>query len=208
MKTTRLEAFSDGVFAVAITLLVLNLRDPGGRAGLGHRLLGLWPNYAAYAVSFLVIGIIWVNHHDTFARLRIVDRGLLFLNLLLLLTVALIPFPTSVLAEHLRASHDSHAAALAYGLVMTVMGLAFTSLWVRAARHPELLEPPHDSAYAWFRARRSAAGPCIYGAAALIGLLSAALSLALFGAVAIYFSLERSARFSSASPVDGGENGI
>src|SRR3989442_555420 len=115
MDTKRLEAFSDGVFAVAITLLVLDLRDPRGGGDLTHRLLRLWPNYAAYAVSFLVIGIIWVTHHDTFDRLRSVDRQLQFLNLLLLMTVALIPFPTSVLAEHLRDGRDSHPAAVVYG---------------------------------------------------------------------------------------------
>jgi uncharacterized membrane protein len=191
MDTRRLEAFSDGVFAVAVTLLVLDLRDPGGPGGLTHRLLHLWPNYAAYAVSFLVIGIIWVNHHETFAKLRSVDREFLFLNLMLLMTVALIPFPTGVLARNLRGGNDSHAAAVAYGVVMTLMGLAFTSLWVRAARHPELLVAPHDAAYARLRARRSAAGPCIYSLAALVGLLSAYASLALFAGVAVYFSLAR-----------------
>jgi uncharacterized membrane protein len=198
VDTDRLEAFSDGVFAVAITLLVLDLRDPGGHGDLTHRLLRLWPNYAAYAVSFLVIGIIWVNHHDTFARLRAVDRQLQFLNLLLLMTVAVIPFPTAVLAGHLRDGHDSHAAAVAYGAVMTLMGLAFTSLWVRAAGHPELLAAPHDVAYAKLRARRSAIGPCVYAAAALVGLLSAAASLALFAAVALYFALARSTRAATA----------
>jgi uncharacterized membrane protein len=98
MPTTRLEAFSDGVFAIAITILVLNLRVPppalahGGR--LGHLLLGLWPNYASYVVSFLVIGIIWVNHHVLFHHVGRVDRPLLFVNLLLLLFVVAIPFPT------------------------------------------------------------------------------------------------------------------
>ncbi|MCU1461830.1 MAG: hypothetical protein JWO37_1905 [Acidimicrobiales bacterium] len=172
METTRLEAFSDGVFAVAITVLVLNLRDPGSGRGLTSRLLGLWPNYVAYGVSFLVI-------------------ALLFLNLLLLMTVALIPFPTAVLAAHLRANHESHAAAVAYGLVLTLVGLAFTTLWVHVARNPGLLEPPHDSAYAWSRARRSAAGLCAFGAAALTGLLNVAISLGLIGVVAVYLALDR-----------------
>jgi uncharacterized membrane protein len=191
METTRLEAFSDGVFAVAITVLVLNLRDPGSGPGLTNRLLGLWPNYVAYGVSFLVIGIVWVNHHDIFARVRVVDRALLFLNLLLLMTVALIPFPTAVLAAHLRANHESHAAAVAYGLVLTLVGLAFTALWVHVARNPGLLEPPHDSAYAWSRARRSATGLCAFGAAALTGLLNVAISLALIGVVAVYLAMDR-----------------
>ncbi len=190
-ETSRVEAFSDGVFAVAITLLVLDLRDPGGDDPLGRRLLDLWPNYAAYAVSFLVIGIIWVNHHDTFRRFAAVDRPLQFLNLLLLMTVAAIPFPTAVLAEHLTDSHDSHVAALAYGLVMTLMGIAFTLLWRHGARHPELLVEGHDAAYARLRTKRSAVGPVVYAAAALVGLISAPVSLALFAAVAIYFALAR-----------------
>jgi uncharacterized membrane protein len=202
METTRLETFSDSVFAVAVTLLVLNLRDPGGTGGLTHRLVSLWPNYTAYAVSFLVIGMIWVNHHDTFARLRIVDRGLLFLNLLLLMAVALIPFPTAVLAEHLRVSHEARAAALAYGLVLTLVWVAFTSLWVRAACRPELLAPPHDSPYAWLRVRRSAVGLSVYVATALVGLLSAALSLTLIGAVTIYFCLDPIRRLSPSPPPD------
>ena len=131
-----MEAFSDGVFAVAVTLLVLNLRDPGGTEGLTHRLLSLWPNYTAYAVSFLVIGTIWVDHHDTFARVRYADRGLLFLNLIFLMTVVLIPFPTTVLAEHLRLKQEAHAAATTYGMVLTLVGLTTTSSWVRVARHP------------------------------------------------------------------------
>lgn len=101
VEKTRLEAFSDGVFAVAITLLVLDLRVPRDAqpGGLGHALNDLWPNYASYVVSFFIIGIIWVNHHAMLGFIRRVDRTLLFLNLLLLLFIALIPFPTALLAE-------------------------------------------------------------------------------------------------------------
>jgi uncharacterized membrane protein len=162
----------------------------------------------AYAVSFLVIGIIWINHHDTFARLRVVDRGLLFLNLLLLMTVALIPFPTTVLAEHLRANHESHAAAVAYGLVLTLMGLAFTSLWVRVSRNPQLLDPPHDASYAWSRARRSAASLCTFGAAALTGLVNVAVSLVLIGVVAVYLSFDRSVALPVVPPSDRAGSGF
>src|SRR2546423_10880475 len=99
MAKNRVEAFSDGVFAIAATLLVLEIHvpAPGARGGLGHALLEQWPAYASYVVSFLVIGIIWVNHHAVLEHLRVVDRPLLLLNLLLLLWVALIPWPTNLL---------------------------------------------------------------------------------------------------------------
>ena len=192
----RLEAFSDGVFAVAITLLVLDLRVPNagpGQHDLAHRLLHLWPNYAAYVVSFLVIGIVWVNHHDLFRRVRGVDRRLHFLNLLLLALVALIPFPTAVLAENLRSPHDSHAAAVAYAIVMTFVGLAFVGIWAYLASEPQLLDERHDAAYA--RARMLSTlrvGPTLYAGAGIVGLFSAPAALIIFGIVALWYALARS----------------
>jgi uncharacterized membrane protein len=96
MSTNRLESFSDGVFAVAITLLVLGIDVPdvGPHDSLGHALLGNWPQYAAYVVSFLTIGIIWINHHAMISRLRAADHTILILNLLLLMTIAVLPFAT------------------------------------------------------------------------------------------------------------------
>ena len=102
METRRLEAFSDGVFAIAITLLVLEIPVPkAGQRGLWDALLAQWPSFVSYLVSFSVIGIIWVNHHGVLDHLARADRGVLFLNLLFLLGVAFIPFPTERLAEHL-----------------------------------------------------------------------------------------------------------
>src|SRR6266566_22821 len=118
MATGRLEAFSDGVFAIAITLLVLDLAvparnrsEPGGlAAALGHQ----WPSYFAYLVSFLIIGIIWVNHHTVFDTVRLVDRPVLFANLALLLVVSALPFPTRLLAEYLTAGPDAQPLGLAH----------------------------------------------------------------------------------------------
>src|SRR5205823_4134021 len=101
MTPGRTEAFSDGVFSIAATLLVLDLKVPAVNGDLLPALWRLWPAYASYAVSFLTIGIIWMNHHTIFAHLRRVDRRLQVLNLILLLIVALIPFPTSILATYL-----------------------------------------------------------------------------------------------------------
>jgi hypothetical protein len=104
LSTGRVEAFSDGVFAVAITLLVFGIAVPTVKAGgLRQALLDEWPSYATYAVSFATIGIIWVNHHTTFARISRVDRPILFINLLLLMAVSFIPFPTSLMSQYVAA---------------------------------------------------------------------------------------------------------
>ena len=106
MDRSRLEAFSDGVFAVAITLLALNLTVAGpGHGRLTHQLATHWPSFAAYVISFFMIGIIWVNHHALIRSITVVTRTLLFLNLLLLLFVVLIPFATATVAEYLNAPH-------------------------------------------------------------------------------------------------------
>jgi uncharacterized membrane protein len=141
MNSGRAESFSDGVFAVAITVLVFNLLPIGSRA-LSYRSLGLaWPQYAAYVVSFLTIGIMWMNHHTLFGHLSRIDRPLLVLNLLLLMGIVAIPFPTALIAEHLtgpRASGGS-VAAVVYGAVMIVISLAYNAIWEYLVRHAEAL---------------------------------------------------------------------
>src|ERR1700716_3602291 len=126
MSKTRIEAFSDAVIAVAITLLALDLHvpEPGGSASLAHRLGEQWPNYAAYVVSFLTIGIIWINHHALLQRLVGVDHAILMLNLLLLLTIGVLPFSTALMAEYLNASHGENLAAVIYGGSFLLMSLA------------------------------------------------------------------------------------
>src|SRR5205085_5705026 len=108
LTASRVEAFSDGVLAIAATLLVLELRVPDPGQDLAQALLAQAPSYATYLVSFLTIGIIWVNHHQLFAHVRRVDRTLLFLNLLRLLVVSLTPFPTALLGRFVTAERDSH----------------------------------------------------------------------------------------------------
>jgi TMEM175 potassium channel family protein len=126
LNKARAEAFSDGVFAVAATLLVFSIPTPEQGVALGQALLNEWPSYATYVISFVTILVIWVNHHATVDAIRTFDRSLLFLNGLLLMTVAVIPFTTSVLAHALQAGHDQPAAAVAYGVAATAMSLAFT----------------------------------------------------------------------------------
>ncbi len=129
--TGRLETFSDGVFAIAATLLVLEFSVTSGR-DLGHELLHLWPAYLAYVTSFLTIGIIWMNHHHTVSFIGRVDRTFLFVNNLLLLTVAFLPFPTGLVGTYLRGDGEQ-AAAFAYAGTLVVMA-ALHQVWWRYAR--------------------------------------------------------------------------
>jgi uncharacterized membrane protein len=138
MKSNRLEAFSDGVFAVAITLLVLEIHVPAGEH-LWHDLKEEWPSFASFFVSFWVIGIIWVNHHGVFDHLKRVDRGVLYLNLLVLLTVVFIPFSTALIAEHLKSGADEEVAALVYSGAFLALAIAFGLLWTYITRHRESL---------------------------------------------------------------------
>ncbi|MGH7687003.1 MAG: TMEM175 family protein [Candidatus Dormibacteria bacterium] len=140
MKTARVEAFSDAVFAVAITLLVLGIRIPATNGSLIGALADQWPAFAAFAISFLVIGIVWVNHHTLFHLLLYTDRTLLFINLGLLMAIVLIPFVTALFAGYVATggSEASVAAAL-YNASMLLMGAAFQASVVWVGRHHELL---------------------------------------------------------------------
>src|SRR6266576_1151284 len=152
--SSRVEAFSDGVFAIAITLLILDIKVPKVApdqhlwAALGQQ----WPSYAAYVVRFLVIGIIWLNHHTLFGNVARVDRGLIVINLLLLLVVAAIPWPTALMAEYLRDDTASHDAAVVYSSVMVLVAIAYVVLWWWVTRTDSLLLPGLD--YARARATR------------------------------------------------------
>jgi uncharacterized membrane protein len=194
MTKSRLEAFSDGVFAIAITLLVLDLAVPerGGEGGLAHGLAVQWPSYFAYLVSFMIIGIIWVNHHTVFDFVRRVDRRVLFANLLLLLIVSVIPFPTRLLSEYLTAGgNDAHVAACVYSVTMTVMGLAYALLWVTVTRDSDLLHEHVDRAAGRAALRRFGLGNVFYLATIGLSFVSAPLTLAVHGALAVYYSFDQ-----------------
>ena len=139
-STARLETFSDGVFGIAATLLVLEFAVTKGRhaPSLGHQLLHLWPAYLAYTTSFLTIGIIWINHHHVMETIALVDRTFLFINTLLLLVVAFIPFPTKLVADYLEESGE-RAAVYAYGATLLLMAVVFNVLWMYAQRNRRLI---------------------------------------------------------------------
>ena len=147
MSSGRAESFSDGVFAVAITLLVINLLPIGQGALSYHSLGAAWPQYAAYVVSFLTIGIMWLNHHTLFGHVSRIDRPLLVLNLLLLMGVVAIPFPTALVAEHLTGPHSSggSVAAVLYGIVMIVISVFYNAIWEYLVRHADALGSPATS---------------------------------------------------------------
>jgi uncharacterized membrane protein len=189
---SRLEAFSDGVFAIAITLLVLEIPVPHvADSGLTDALLDQWPNYAAYVVSFAIIGIIWINHHAVFGYVTRVDRALLLLNLLLLLWIVLIPWPTSLLAEYMQTGGgDEQAAALVYSLTMTLMGLSFGTIFVYITRRDELGTLARlDASERRARTRRFVIGAPIYALSILIALVSAPACLAVNALLAVYYAL-------------------
>ena len=132
LTTQRLEALSDGVIAIAATLLVLEIGrvEVHGDGDLFDAIIDLWPSYLAYVVSFIVIGLIWVAHHTMFERISSVDRPLLFLNLALLLGVGFIPWPTSVLADYIGDGGVNASIATAlYSFTMTLIGIVFVGMW-------------------------------------------------------------------------------
>lgn len=188
MDTSRLETFSDGIFAIAATLLILDVHRAGG--SVAHGLIHAWPSYAAYAISFVTIGIVWANHHTVFRQIGRVDRTFLMINVLFLMTVAFSPFPTRVLADSMR--HGSKAGAFAYGLTFTVMALCYGGLWFYASAGGRLLADDADPRTVSGISRSFAPGSVMYGLAMLSALLSAYLAVALFAAIALFYVFESS----------------
>jgi uncharacterized membrane protein len=203
-ETTRTEAFSDAVLAIAITLLVLDLRVPLRETlhgSLASALAHEWPAYAAYVTSFLIIGIIWVNHHAVFELIRRIDRIALFLNLLLMMTVVAIPFTTALLSEYLTAGRDARTAALVYSAVMLAMSASFAALYTYVARHPALLAQGVDPVGVRRSiVRFSAVGLGLYIATMLIALVSAPLCLAAHLLIGLYYCFSQIS--TAPSPAD------
>lgn len=181
----RLEAFSDAVIAIAATVLVLELIPPFSENKVLDALRHAWPALAGYAISFLIIGITWIHHHNLFHCVREVDRALLYLNLGLLGTVAFLPVPTAALGAHFTGD-DAVAATVFYCIWLAVTSSWFFLLWNHLQRSPRLLHPAAGSQAR--RARRlSLLGPGSYLASAALALLTPAGSLALVTATVIYF---------------------
>jgi uncharacterized membrane protein len=193
MNGKRTEAFSDGVFAVAITLLALELKPPGGEGALAHRLLEIWPSYLAYVVSFLTIGIMWLNHHTIFTHVVRVSRPLLVLNLLLLMLIAVTPFPTELVGDELGAhlrGDDAKTVMIMYGLLMIVMSICFSGVWWYVVFHPEMLDQRLDPEEVRRSIPRFGVGLFGYLVGAALAFVSPLAALVLFGVLALYYAFE------------------
>jgi uncharacterized membrane protein len=189
MDTRRVEAFSDGVFAIAITLLVLAFKDPSAGESLQHALLHQWTYFAAYAVSFLTVGIMWVNHHAVMQQIGRVDRTFLLITVVFLMFVAFVPYPTRILAEFIRTD-DARAAALFYGAAFTCTALSWAALWFYASIGNRLIAPDADPRVVTGITRSFLPGALLYGGATLVAFLSATASISAFAAIALFYALE------------------
>ena len=194
-ESSRVEAFSDGVFSIAITLLVLELAVPAIRGGFASQLADEWVSYIAYLAAFGSIGVLWMGHHTAFTRILAVDAGLLWRNLVLLLTVSVVPFPTAVIASAFRVGTeaDQAAAVVAYAVVGMASGVAWLLLFGYLRGHRQLVDPDTDLHF--YRSAEPFITIVGYGLAALIGwLVSPAAALAIFLLIpALYVIRVRSA---------------
>jgi uncharacterized membrane protein len=208
---SRLEAFSDGVFAVAITLLVLNIAVAGpGMPGhpnppLLHQLGRLWPSFAAYVLSFFMIGIIWVNHHVLIRSIKTVDRTLLFLNLILVMLVVLIPFATATVADYrLSNSQDGRVAMVLYGVVFLGMSVGFGSIFEWSLHGDRRYQPLPPEAH-WPARLRFVGGGGVYVVAIVAALFNSVAAFVIIALIAVYYIAERTPASPGApdSPDDG-----
>ena len=187
MPTNRLEFFSDGVFAIVITLLVIDIRLPDEWTNsLGPILVGLWPSYLAYAISFIVIGAIWINHHGMFLHIDRTDNGFLLLNVIQLMVIAFIPFPTAVLAGAIAHSNGMSVATTFYGGTLVAVGLSVNLIWRYAVR-AGLLKKGLSDAKVKLLTRRFMIGPVSYFIATLVEIVLPWVALAVFVAINVYF---------------------
>jgi uncharacterized membrane protein len=188
-ESTRVEAFSDGVLAIAVTLLVLDLHSDFYHGRFAHGLAAQWPAYIAYVAAFLNISAIWINHHDLFTRVRGVDAGLTTLNLLLLLVASLFPWPAAVLSAAQRTGnhHDKIVASLLYAGIGFLVPLTFIAVYTYLANNSHLLTGTGHMAYTRTSRRRAFVSIVTYPVTAALAFLSPLLSLILFIAVPAYF---------------------
>lgn len=200
MSTARLEAFSDGVFAIAITLLVLNLELHDSH-DLGHEILRMWPSLVAYLVTFGIVGVIWMNHHLMFHYITRVDRVLMIINLMLLMSVAFLAWPTAVLADAIATGESQRTAAVLYGSTLVIGGIFFNAIWVYASsRHRHLgdhISPDHARDIR----RKFIVGPFFYLFATVVGAFSAAAGLLIYAILLAAYMFEAGAARRRTSPV-------
>ncbi|WUD78109.1 TMEM175 family protein [Streptomyces sp. NBC_00510] len=192
--TSRVEGFSDAVFAIVITLLVLDLYDPDhGPGELVPGLAGKWPAYVAFLVSFVYVGVIWLNHHGLFRLIRRMDVGLLWINLAILFSAVIVPFPTAVLGDAFGDAgdrHDQRVAVVLYALVAAVMSAPWWGVFGYLCDHPELLEPGVSPGYLRSQRTRPLTGLVLYVVCGIGGwFIAPVVGLVCIAVVIIYHAL-------------------
>lgn len=197
--TARIETFADGIFAIAITLLILEIRVPtvdeiSTAGGLVPALLTRWPSYIGYLFSFVIIGIMWAHHHNIFRYIGRSNHTFIMLNIALLLCVSFLPFPTAVLAANLGSVNERSLAAVFYSGALTVTAALYNGLWRYAAYRRRLLRPEADPELVEAISREFIIGPILYAAATGIAFLSAGVSLAIHALLAFLYMLPTRAR--------------
>ena len=191
VSLSRLQSYVDAILAIAATLLILNVTVTGG-GSLSHSLVHAWPSYAAYAVSFLTIGVIWINHHAILRLIEQPDPLFVIQNLFLLLFVAFLPFPTHVLADALQSGHGAAAAAVFYGISATLMAASFNALWIYASHRGRLLRADAPKRVVAGITRSFRPGIALYATATVVGLFSAWASATLYAAITLFYVISGS----------------
>ena len=202
-ESSRVEAFSDGVFAIAITLLVLDLKAPASRGTVKHDLLVQWPAYVAYLASFGYIGVIWVNHHYLFTRIARVNGALLWRNLALLLPTSVLPFPTAVVASafQYRDVNDERTAIVFYALVAAAAAATWLVLFQFLSRAPYLLEDEAHTAFFAAERRRAVFGVTLYALSAVVAVWSPVVGLVIACILPVFYGLTSTGwRFLGSAP--------
>ena len=185
----RIALFSDAVIAIAITLLVLEIRPPEDSQDLLHGLAALWPSYLSYILTFMLIGQIWANHHVMFDHIRSVDRVVLFLNTVLLMDIAFLPFAAAVLAEAFRDGQGQRTAVVFHGVTFEVAAILFNAIWEYARRNNRLLATTIDAAGARAISRRFRLALAWIGVGTLLGAVLPALGVAVLAAFVAFYWL-------------------
>jgi uncharacterized membrane protein len=191
IETARVEAFSDGVLAIVITLLVLDLRAPTTRGSMLHELVHQWPIYIPYLASFAYVGVIWVSHHQLFTRIDSVDTGLLWRNLALLLPTSVLPFPTAVLGKAFQSgSHaDQRMGVIFYAAVAAAMAASWLAVFNYLSRNERLLERHTPASFFAQERGRAVVGIVLYVLAALVALWRPAVGLAIAAILPVFYGL-------------------
>ena len=186
METSRLETFADGVFAIAATLLIIYVTADAPGGALGGALEHHWPQYVAYLVAFVTIGIWWVNHHFVMTMIDRADRPFLFANIAMLACIAFLPYPTKLVAEHFR-DDGARAAVLTYGLAMTAGAMCFCLVWFYAAINRRLIGDSVDQRTVDHVSRSILPGVPINAAATLLALWSPRAAMVVFAALTLFY---------------------